>query len=227
LGSDASLLFRQRTAENDGDAAGLLGTEIEGYERLDVSQAQFTVIKFYEQVLGASRMTFLAEAGATYVHNLKSTEVMRLGRSGAFGIGHFNETGLDGELTTLLGSPVSCDGSVAGTGAANINTSNCEVKGYTTAFSWGYRMRFIFDYNDVMAGVNLRPVISVAHDVKGYGPEPAPNFVEGRKALGLTLNANYLNQYTASIGYAAFFGGGKYNLSNDRDNISLSVGVSF
>jgi hypothetical protein len=88
-------------------------------------------------------------------------------------------------------------------------------------------MRFAFEYPDVFAGVNLIPVIAWTHDVKGNSPDPAGNFLEGRKSAGLTINANYLNQYSASIGYAAFMGGGRYNLGNDRDNVSVSVGYSF
>ena len=119
----------------------------------------------------------------------------------------------------------SCDGS---TGAKlNLNSLNCTNEGYTTSFSWGYRLRTSLDYNDVFAGINLTPTLSWSHDVSGYAPEPGGNFVEGRKAVGLSLKAVYLNQYTADLGYTNYFGGKPYNMLKDRDNIALSVSYSF
>ncbi len=78
-----------------------------------------------------------------------------------------------------------------------------------------------------MAGVNLTPILALSHDVKGNAPEPGGAFVEGSKSVGLALRATYQHQYTAEIGYTAFFGGGYYNMMNDRDFVSASVSVSF
>lgn len=220
LASDASLLYKREVEKVGGNAALLFGKELDGFDRFDVSQLQFSLIKFFDQVAGASRLTFVSEFGATYVHDLPGKDEARYGRSGAFGIGPH-------DTATLLGRPVSCDGSVAGTSASNINTANCVNEGYTTDFSWGYRVRIALDYNDVFAGVNLTPTLAWSHDVKGYAPEPGPNFEEGRKAVGLSLKATYLNSYTGSIDYNAFLGGGRYNMINDRDNISASVSYSF
>ena len=98
--------------------------------------------------------------------------------------------------------------------------------GFITENSWGYRARAIFNYSDVFAGVNLTPTVSWSHDVDGYSPANGSGFVEDRKALGLALNADYLNTYNAGISYTRFFGG-DYNLTKDRDFISASVGLSF
>jgi hypothetical protein len=203
---------------NPDGTTNLAGQALLGYDKYDVSQAQFTLIKFFDQVLGASRMTFVSEVGATFVHDLPDLDEARYGRSGAFGIGAFDfaPAGITCE-TPSNQSPLP----------TNINGTNCTNDGYTDEFSWGYRMRFVLDYPDAMAGVNLSPVLAWTHDVTGNAPDPGGNFLEGRKSVGLTLNANYLNQYTASIGYSAFMGGGRYNLGNDRDNVSLSVGYSF
>jgi hypothetical protein len=163
-------------------------------------------------------MTFVSEVGATFVHDLPDLDEARYGRSGAFGIGAFEfaPAGITCETPSNV-SPLP----------TNINGTNCTNDGYTDEFSWGYRMRFVLDYPDAFAGVNLSPVLAWTQDVTGNAPDPGGNFIEGRKSVGLTLNANYLNQYTASIGYSAFMGGGRYNMVNDRDNVSLSVGYSF
>ena len=96
--------------------------------------------------------------------------------------------------------------------------------GYVTKSSWGYRGRAVFDYPDALYGVNLKPTIAWSHDVKGYSPNS--NFSEGRKALGLSLNADYLSKYNGGLSYTRFFGG-DFNTQKDRDFISLNFGMSF
>jgi hypothetical protein len=221
LGYSSSELYNREVAKVGGDATKLYGKTLPGYDLYDVSQLQFTVIKFYEQVMGASRLTMVGEVGATYVHNLPGLDKARYGRSGIYGIGDFNTT------TLYTGEKTSCKGDAAnGVTAANINSSNCTNDGFTTPFSWGYRVRFSLNYQDVMAGVNLTPTLALSQDVSGYSPEPGGNFVEGRKSVGLSLKAEYLNNYTATVGYTNYFGG-RYNVISDRDNVSLSVSYAF
>lgn len=94
--------------------------------------------------------------------------------------------------------------------------------GYFTANSWGYRVFTNLKYSDVFAGVNLVPNLFWSHDVDGYGPV----FNEGSKSVGLGLDADYRNTYTASLSYTNNFGG-DFNTDVDRDFVSLSVGVNF
>ena len=107
------------------------------------------------------------------------------------------------------------------------SVGGCNTDGYTTEFSWGYRMRAALQYNDVFAGVNLTPQMAWSHDVKGYAPGPGANFTEGNKSVGLSLTADYLNKYRATVAYTNYFGGGKQNALSDRDNVALSVSYSF
>ena len=127
-----------------GNAALLFGKELDGFDRFDVSQLQFSLIKFFDQVAGASRLTFVSEFGATYGARFTGQDETLWSLRVPLVSGHMT--------ATLLGRPVSCDGSVAGTSASNINTANCVNEGYTTDFSWGYRVRIALDYNDVFAG---------------------------------------------------------------------------
>ncbi|MGQ7819238.1 DUF1302 domain-containing protein [Metapseudomonas furukawaii] len=94
--------------------------------------------------------------------------------------------------------------------------------GYYTANSWGYRAFANLKYSDVFAGINLAPNLFWSHDVDGYGPV----FNEGAKSVGLGLDADYRNTYTASVAYTNNFGG-DFNTDVDRDFISLSFGVNF
>lgn len=203
-GDNASLLQDQREAEAGG--ADLSGQDVSGWDRFKVSQAQFTLIKFFDQVMGASRLSFITEFGATYVHDLPDKDEALYGRSGTFGIGTRPGGGCE-EL--------------------NLNDSYCTLDGYTTAFSWGYRARLVWDYPNAIAGVNLSPQLAWSHDVKGYSPQPGGAFNEGSKAIGLSLQAVYQNKITGNIGYTNFFGGEPYNELTDRDFVTASVSYSF
>ena len=203
-GENASLLQDQREAEAGG--ASLAGQDVSGWDTFKVSQAQFTLIKFFDQVMGASRLSFITEFGATYVHDLPDEDEALFGRSGTFGIGTRPGGGCE-EL--------------------NLNDTYCTTDGFTTDFSWGYRARFVWDYPNAIAGINLSPQLAWSHDVKGYSPQPGGAFNEGSKAIGLSLQAVYQNRITGNIGYTNFFGGKPYNELTDRDFVSASVSYSF
>ena len=98
--------------------------------------------------------------------------------------------------------------------------------GFTTATSWGYRGRAVWEYNSVLPGVNLKPNLGWSHDISGYSPGPNANFEEGRKAISVGLDGEYQNTYTSSLSYTNFFGG-RYNTLSDRDFVALTVGVKF
>jgi hypothetical protein len=211
-GETLSKLEQQRI-EGSGDG-NLAGEAVDGYDRFKVSQLQFTFLKFFDQFMGANRMTFVGEVGATYVHDLPDQSDARYGRSGNFGIGPL----------PVSGDNFTGDFCEAG---ANINPDNCTSDGFTDSFSWGYVTRFVWEYNSVFAGVNLRPQLAFSHDVNGNAPQPGGNFVEDSKALGLSIDAVYLNQYTASIGYTNFFDGEPFHELTDRDFVSASISYSF
>ncbi len=63
------------------------GDAVEGYDKYDVVQLQATGLKFFDQVLGASRLTFITEAGMTYINNFDNADKggHRYGRNSVFG----------------------------------------------------------------------------------------------------------------------------------------------
>ncbi|WP_095130435.1 DUF1302 domain-containing protein [Pseudomonas sp. Irchel s3h14] len=194
---------------------GTPGEDQKGYRRKEVTQLQTTLTHFFDQVMGAERLTLVGEVGFTHVGGLESTNKARYGRDPSYGPGPLP----GGQCQTLN------TGTLAG-GPQNNVSRYCENDGFTTANSWGYRGRAIWEYNDVFAGVNLKPNVAWSHDVEGYSPGPGGNFEEGRKAVSLGVDAEYQNTYTASLAYTNFFDG-KYTTVDDRDFVALSFGVNF
>ncbi|MCI8209680.1 adhesin [Pseudomonas sp. S25] len=194
---------------------GQADTDQPGYRRKEITQLQTSFTQFFDQVMGAERLTVVGEVGWTHVGGLESTSKIRYGRDPSYGPGPL----ANGRCTSL-------NAQTLGTAPQNNVSRYCEDDGFTTANSWGYRARAIWDYNSVFAGVNLRPNVAWSHDVKGYSPGPGGNFEEGRKAVSLGLDAEYQNTYTAALAYTNFFDG-KYTTVDDRDFVSLSFGMNF
>jgi hypothetical protein len=203
---------------------GVPGQDLNGYRRKEVTQLQTTLTHFFDQVMGAERLTVVGEVGVTHVGGLESTSKLRYGRDPVYGPGELPATGPVNTCSGILNT-----GTIGGAGpgtATNNRSRNCNSDGFTTSTSWGYRARAIWDYNSVFAGVNLKPSIAWSHDVSGYSPGPGGNFEEGRKAVSLGLDAEYQNTYTAGLSYTNFFDG-KYTTVDDRDFVALSFGVNF
>ncbi|WP_130930745.1 DUF1302 domain-containing protein [Pseudomonas sp. Sample_24] len=197
-----------------GFAGRNLGAEVNGYKRMPVTQAQVTATQFFDQVLGASRLTVVGEVGYNHINGLGKADGsdLRFGRSPAFG---------SGELQGAAG-PATCLGTAVGTPTASNPAQECNDDGFYTSNSWGYRLRGKLDYQNVIAGINLSPNLAWSHDVSGYGP----NFDEGSKAVSVGVDADYLNTYNASLSYTNYFGG-DFNTNVDRDYVALSFGVNF
>ncbi len=113
----------------------------QGYNRKPITQVQTTLTHFFDQVLGAERLTLVGEVGFTHVADLESTSELRYGRD-----------------------------SIYGTTDDAVQLARYGRHGFVTENSWGYRGRAILDYNDAFMGVNLKPNLSWSHDVDGYGP---------------------------------------------------------
>jgi hypothetical protein len=166
------------------------GADNKGYRRKEITQIQSTMTQFFDQVLGAERLTLVGEAAIVHVGGLEDKSKLRYGRDSVYGAYGFQG----------------------------------DTDGFVTSTSWGYRARAILDYNNVIAGINLKPNLSWSHDVAGYGPNGL--FNKGAKAISVGVDADYRNTYTASLSYTDFFGG-DYNTLTDRDFLALSFGVNF
>lgn len=137
-------------------ALGQAGNVTNGYNRKEVTQIQTTFTHFFDQVLGAGRVTVVGEIGYAHVGGLESASEVRYGRDPIFGV--------PSDAAAL---------------AAN------GTHGFVTANSWGYRLRALADYSNVFAGVNLTPNVSFSHDVDGYGPNGLFNEGSKAVSLGV------------------------------------------
>ncbi len=178
-----------------------LDEKVTGFRRKDIVQAQVTATQVLGPNLGADQVIIVGEVGLTHVLNMEDKSELRY----------------EGPGTFTPGNPTAA-------GAFGVPT---QTDGFADPFSWGYRIRARLDYNNAIGPINLLPGIAFAHDVNGTTPSPISNFVEGRKAITLSLAATYLNAYQANLSYTNFFDGGAFNLLNDRDFVSLSFSYSF
>ncbi len=99
-----------------------------------------------------------------------------------------------------------------------------EGEGYADPTSWGYRVVARATYNNAIGAVALTPGLAFYHDVNGTAPRPIGNFVEGRKTVSLSLDAEYLNVWTGRLSYTNSFGADRLV---DRDFVALSASYSF
>ncbi|MBV2132646.1 DUF1302 domain-containing protein [Pseudomonas sp. MAP12] len=191
------------------------GEDIPGYRRHAVTQLHTGLTHIFDNVMGASRLTLDGELGWSHVGGLNSRGPRRYGRDPVFGPGPLANGGCEALNAATLGSAT----------ARNVGRY-CANDGFTTRDAWGYRLRAVWEYDKAIAGIDLRPNLGWAHDVRGYSPAPDATFEEGRKAISLGLDADYLDTYTASLAYTDFFGG-RYSTQGDRDFLALELGLRF
>jgi hypothetical protein len=237
LALPSSRLFQDRVAELGGltatatpqgdptphqNATALAGEILNGYDTMDIWQAQMTYIKFFDQVLGGDRLAVAAEIGATYVPDLPDLDDARYGRSGAVGLG--DAVGVD-TVATAPGADACINGFGPTKSGANSNPSNCNDEGYVTQLSGGIRVRAGINYNNAFAGVNMTPNVALSYD-SGNGPEPGAQFIDERVTAAIGVKFVYQNQTQVTVSYTNF-SGGDYNVIKDRDNIALAASYSF
>ena len=175
------------------------GGVLHGYDRLSVSQLQAAATYAVDRFLGGDTLGLAGEAGIKFVHDLPDPHLRRYGRSDLYGVG-----------------------TVAGT--CTSTPTSCANAGYVTRSAWGYRLRAGWRYPAVLEGVNLSPVLSWAHDVKGWSADGL--FNEGRRFAVMALKADIGKRYLAELGWTHTFGG-TYNNARDRDFLAVAVGARF
>jgi hypothetical protein len=201
--SDLLLAFASNTAPTvlRADATATeAGGVYHGYDRLDMSQFSAGVSKPLGEVLGGD-FTLAGEVGIKYIHDLPDVDQRRYARSDLYGQGPVNGACLPGATS-----------------------KQCSSNGYTSAFSWGYRLRASYVYADVVDGLDLKPTITFAHDVKGWSYDGV--FNEGRKLAIVSLQADVGKQFFIEVSWTPIWGG-TYNFTKDRDFYALAVGATF
>ena len=184
------------------------GEYIQGWERHEVSQLQFTATKLFgpNEFFGTDQIVLLGEIGFTNVWDLPAADVLRYNGPGT-------DTG--GGPSTLTGGT-----------SRNPVTEGRDF--FATPFSWGYRLVTRFDYNAAFGSSwNLSPRLAFNHDVNGTTPGPGGNFIEGRKSWTIGVNGTYLEKWSADISYTGYSGAGIHNQIFDRDFAAINIKYSF
>jgi len=148
-------------------------------------------------------LAFVTEVGLNYVSDLPPKHHLR-----------FN-----GEGTDTGGGP--------GYDQGEFRNPVTDPTGFADDFSWGYRMLMRADYYDALGPWTVSPRVAWAQDVSGTTPGPGGSFIDGRKAITVGVNFNYIFEWNIDISYTSYMGGGQYNLLYDRDFIAASVSYSF
>ncbi|OUS24377.1 hypothetical protein A9Q99_24500 [Gammaproteobacteria bacterium 45_16_T64] len=184
------------------------GDYVKGYIEEDYYQAEFSMIHFFDRLLGAERWTFVADMAFSYIPGMPDEDELTLnsGYNAALLTPDFPDATFKAALSAALAS---------------------EDEFYPTDFAWGYKLRASGQYSNVFAGINLIPTISFSHDVEGVTPSPISNFLEDRMSFSASVEAVYQNTYSVAASYTDFFGAEPYNQLADRDYFTLSASVSF
>lgn len=209
------------------DLGLLAGSDITGYKRVKMYQAQMTATKAIPSILGAEQVVIVGEVG--YNH-LDLPDNLRFEGPGA-------------GLPIL---PIYATSAALG----SVSAGAVQNGGFTTRDSWGYRIVARAEYAGVFGSLNVAPRFAFSHDVSGVGP----NFNEGVKAATLGVTFNYQQKWQADIAYTSFFGGRSYcgtdiaataggqaalaagqslsyctgaNPLSDRDFVALNISYSF
>jgi len=86
-------------------------------------------------------------------------------------------------------------------------------------------LRAEFAYLNVAQGLDLKVPVFLQYTFDGTILES--RMAEDATTFNLTVQAVYLNNLTAAVGYTNYFDGGDENLLTDRDNVSLNFSYSF
>ncbi|HEU4781129.1 MAG TPA: DUF1302 domain-containing protein [Steroidobacteraceae bacterium] len=197
-----------------------LNEKVEGWGLYDTYQAQFTATKSFANVLKASQMVIVAEAGVTHVPDMPDKLT-----------GGPNDRGLrfNGPATNVSGNY-----ELRGRHCPTLSAANCLALNlvepqnrFADATSYGYRVAGRLEYPGLMGPWNVLPRFNWQHDVSGTTPGPGGNFIEGRYGLTLGVAANLLAKWEVDMSWTKFGGAGRFNDINDRDFIAATVKFSF
>jgi hypothetical protein len=197
-----------------------LNEKVQGWDLYDTYQVQFTATKTFSNVLAASQMVIVAEAGLTHVQDMPDKLT-----------GGPNDRGL---RFNGPGTNVSGNYELRGRHCPTLSAADCLALNlvepqnrFADATSYGYRIAGRLEYPGLVGPWNILPRFSWQHDVSGTTPGPGGNFVEGRYGLTLGVAANLLAKWELDMAWTKFGGAGRFNDINDRDFIAVTAKFSF
>ena len=190
------------------------GDYIAGFERMKVAQFNLGGTMTFgagSNPLGANQILMIFELGYVHVLDMPGLDEIQ-----------FNGPGTDTHY-----SPGADGTGSDGVADARRQNPTRQTSGFVTENSWGYRLLAFIDYQNVIGGIAVQPLIGIFHDVDGYSPGPGGLFVEGNKQFIGGLRFDYLSRYGADLRYTWYTGGGEHNQLRDRDFLQLSFNLFF
>lgn len=197
-------------------AAVPIGTEITGWRRVKMHQAQVTATKSFGPQLGAGQLVAVGEAGFTR---------------------------LDLPDGLLFNGPAVFLPALGSSTATSFGSSQPGMAGYATRSSWGYRLVASLSYSNALLGGTLTPRIAFAHDVRGVSPTFNQGVKAVTAGLGWNFQQNLQAEiaYTSFFGGRNFSGvdpvavpagqdatfSSSANPLKDRDFVSINLSYSF
>ncbi|AXQ31107.1 DUF1302 domain-containing protein [Solimonas sp. K1W22B-7] len=119
------------------------GTDLHGYRRVDMHQAQMTATKAFGPKFAAQQFLVIGEVGYTHLDLPNGLP--------------FNGPGTNLPASQFTADRVS-------------NGSTQKGEGYATRDSWGYRAVARLDYENAIGAVGMSPRLVFSHDVNGVSP---------------------------------------------------------
>ena len=207
-------------AFNCATAAALLpgNSNVQGWERLKMSQLQVTGTKSWPTVLDAEQLVLVGEAGFTWFHSMPTTVKFA------------------GPAVFLPSSQL---------GAIQTAGGGQQTDGWLTDFSWGYRLAARLEYSNLLFGGNVAPRLAFSHDVKGVSPTFNEDTKSWSLGVSWDYQRRWIvdAQYTAFFGGRTYCGTdivasavpptqpaswcSSANPLKDRDFYSVTVSYSF
>jgi hypothetical protein len=101
----------------------------------------------------------------------------------------------------------------------------CDVDGYATDFSWGYRLLAIATLPVPKYGVEFSPILRWFHDVEGYAVDGSQH--QDRQALRLQFNTVFQRRFFLNISRTWLKSDTEYDAARDKDAWILVAGLVF
>ncbi|MEG0340541.1 MAG: DUF1302 domain-containing protein [Acinetobacter sp.] len=195
------------------------GEFINAYRRLPVTQFSIGASSSIPNILGASSLSWSAEAAVNHIAEIGD---YRFGRTGPFGRSEMTSGAYNPETGEFKCTPYGT-AHLSNDEIDRLNERFCNDEGFMSEWSYGYRLRGALNYQDLLPATVVTPSLTFRHDVHGY----SQNFQEGQMSIAATLSATYQKKYTTELAYYNFFGSNEFSMIDDRDFVSLSLRANF
>lgn len=186
-----------------------IGREAPGYYPMDVTQWQYGGIWQFGRHIGLSEATLVAEADMQWNTNqppLDGPGAERLGRSGNFGLASWSENGY------------SCNPGPLSNGIVN----TCEIDGFATPFSMGYKVRVQNTFPQMGPGLTVTPAFTLGNDIRGYSVDNA--IVGGRVMYAAALRIDVRQACWLELGGTWYRRNTAFDAIRDRGAYTFSMG---